>query len=50
MKYALCTPHLGYVEQAAMQSHYRIAVDQILAYASGNPINVVNSEVLERKV
>ncbi|HSQ03363.1 MAG TPA: D-2-hydroxyacid dehydrogenase family protein, partial [Burkholderiales bacterium] len=49
MKNALCTPHLGYVVEAAFQSHYRTAVDQILAYASGKPINVVNPEVLERK-
>ena len=49
MKNALCTPHLGYVEQQAMQSHYRVAVDQILAFASGKPINVINPEVLARK-
>lgn len=37
----LCTPHLGYVEDRVYEGIYSVAVDQILAYAAGNPINVV---------
>jgi D-3-phosphoglycerate dehydrogenase / 2-oxoglutarate reductase len=36
-----CTPHLGYVEERTYESIYAVAVDQILAYAEGKPINVV---------
>lgn len=36
-----CTPHLGYVETRNYEAIYSTAVDQILAYAEGKPINVV---------
>ena len=36
-----CTPHLGYVEERVYQGIYSTAVDQILAFAAGKPINVV---------
>lgn len=38
---ALCTPHLGYAERETFEAIYRVAVDQLLAYAAGKPINVV---------
>jgi D-3-phosphoglycerate dehydrogenase len=37
---ALCTPHLGYVEQETLERMYGVAVDQLLAFAAGKPINV----------
>lgn len=37
----VCTPHLGYVEKDTYEALYGAAVDQILAYAAGKPINVV---------
>ena len=43
---AICTPHLGYVTRETICSHYEDAVDQILAYATGKPINVVNPGAL----
>jgi D-3-phosphoglycerate dehydrogenase len=43
---AVCTPHLGYVEDDSLSALLHGAVDQILAYASGTPLNVVNPEVL----
>jgi D-3-phosphoglycerate dehydrogenase len=46
---AVCTPHLGYVTRETYDVHYGLAVDQIVAYASGKPINVVNPRVLENK-
>ena len=43
---ALCTPHLGYVERGAYEGLFGAAVDQILAFAVGSPINVANPEVV----
>jgi D-3-phosphoglycerate dehydrogenase len=45
---ALCTPHLGYAERGGYESLYTGAVDQLLAYAEGKPINVLNPEALTR--
>jgi D-3-phosphoglycerate dehydrogenase len=39
---ALCTPHLGYVEKDTYENYFGIAFDQVLAFASGHPINVLN--------
>ena len=41
MPNVLATPHLGYVEERVYQSIYGTAVDQIVAFAEGKPINVV---------
>ena len=35
------TPHLGYVERDVVTALYDAAVDQVLAFAAGAPINVV---------
>ena len=45
---AICTPHIGYVERDAYESQFGGSFEQILAYAAGNPINVINKEVLAR--
>lgn len=47
MDNVVCTPHLGYVEEKTYESYYGTAVEQILAFASGKPINVANPEVLK---
>jgi len=39
-----CTPHLGYVEERGYEAIYGTAIDQIVAYAAGAPINVVSAE------
>jgi D-3-phosphoglycerate dehydrogenase len=49
MKNAVCTPHLGYVERESYEKYYDTAVDQIVAYAEGKPINVINPEALGKK-
>jgi D-3-phosphoglycerate dehydrogenase len=36
------TPHLGYVEWDVLARLYDAAVDQVLAYAAGTPVNVVD--------
>lgn len=48
MDNVVCTPHLGYVERDAYEAHFTDIFEQILAYQSGKPINVVNPEVLEK--
>jgi len=45
----VCTPHLGYVEEATYESYFGTAIEQILAFAAGKPINVVNPEALGKK-
>jgi D-3-phosphoglycerate dehydrogenase len=45
---AVCTPHIGYVERAGFEGMFTSIFDQILAYAAGKPINVVNPDVLKR--
>jgi len=39
---AICTPHLGYVEKESYELYFGQAFEQIIAFAAGKPINVVN--------
>ncbi len=41
MPNVICTPHLGYVEERVYESIYNTAVDQIIAFAAGAPVNLV---------
>ena len=43
---ALCTPHLGYNVRELYEALYGHAIENILAFASGKPINVINPEAL----
>ncbi|MGE4048069.1 MAG: D-2-hydroxyacid dehydrogenase family protein [Acetobacteraceae bacterium] len=45
----VATPHIGYVTVDEYEIQFTDIFDQILAYAAGNPINVVNSDVLEHR-
>lgn len=45
----ICTPHIGYVSRDEYEVQFTDVFDQIVAYAAGNPINVVNPEVLSRR-
>jgi D-3-phosphoglycerate dehydrogenase len=49
MENALCTPHIGYVTREEYELQFSDVFDQIVAYAAGTPINVVNPEALERR-
>lgn len=49
MRNVVCTPHLGYVETANYSSIYGTAVDNIVAFIAGKPINVLNLEVLKKQ-
>jgi D-3-phosphoglycerate dehydrogenase len=44
---AVCTPHIGYVERRGYERIFGNIFDQIAAYAAGQPINMVNPEVLK---
>ena len=43
----LITPHIGYVTEESYRAFYSGVVEDIKAFASGEPIRVVNQEVLE---
>jgi len=44
MENVVCTPHIGYVTRDEYEIQFTDIFDQILAYAAGAPINVVNPE------
>jgi D-3-phosphoglycerate dehydrogenase len=48
MNNVVCTPHLGYVDRDTYEKYYGAAVDNILAYAEGKPVNLLNPEVLKK--
>ena len=45
----VCTPHIGYVTRDEYEVQFIDIFDQIIAYAAGTPINVVNPDVLKKK-
>jgi D-3-phosphoglycerate dehydrogenase / 2-oxoglutarate reductase len=45
---ALCTPHLGYVTREEWEMQFSGIFQQVNAYATGAPVNVVNPAALER--
>ena len=47
MDNVVCTPHIGYVTREEYEIQFADIFDQIIAYASGKPINVVNPEVFK---
>jgi D-3-phosphoglycerate dehydrogenase len=48
MENVVCTPHIGYVTRDEYELQFADVFDQIVAYAAGTPINVVNPDVLEQ--
>jgi len=46
---ALCTPHSAWVEQNTYELYFGEAFDNLLAYAAGKTVNLLNPEVLVRK-
>ena len=43
---AVCTPHIGYVEQDGYELYFRCAFDNIVNFIDGHPTNLVNPEAL----
>jgi len=48
MDNVICTPHLGYVTREEYEVQFADIFDQVVAFAAGAPINVVNPEVLKK--
>jgi D-3-phosphoglycerate dehydrogenase / 2-oxoglutarate reductase len=46
MSQVVATPHIGYVTREEYETQFTDIFDQILAYAAGTPINVINPEAL----
>jgi D-3-phosphoglycerate dehydrogenase len=47
MDNVVCTPHIGYVTKEEYQTQFTDIFDQIVAYAAGTPINIVNPDAVE---
>jgi D-3-phosphoglycerate dehydrogenase len=47
MDNVVCTPHIGYVTRDEYEVQFADIFDQIVSFAAGKPINVVNPQVLE---
>ncbi|WP_238926880.1 D-2-hydroxyacid dehydrogenase family protein [Achromobacter xylosoxidans] len=43
---AICTPHIGYVTEDEYETQFSDVFDQIVSYAAGKPIHVINPAVL----
>ncbi|AMN41747.1 D-2-hydroxyacid dehydrogenase family protein [Rhodoplanes sp. Z2-YC6860] len=50
MDNVICTPHLGYVTRDEYELQFSDIFDQITAYTAGDPINVVNADVLKSEL
>jgi len=46
LKQVVATPHIGYVTREEYETQFIDIFDQIIAFAAGRPINVVNPDVL----
>ena len=46
MPNVVCTPHIGYVTREEYELQFADIFDQIVAYAAGKPVNVINPEAL----
>ena len=49
MKNVICTPHLGYCEDEQYEGIYGGAVNRLLAWIEGKPVDVINPEALRKK-
>jgi D-3-phosphoglycerate dehydrogenase len=44
---AVCTPHIGYVEQDSYELYFGAAFDNVVNFVNNTPTNIVNPEVLK---
>jgi D-3-phosphoglycerate dehydrogenase len=49
MDNVIATPHIGYVSRDEYELQFTDIFDQIVAYAAGNPANVVNPDVMTKR-
>jgi D-3-phosphoglycerate dehydrogenase len=48
LRNVVCTPHIGYVTRDEYELQFADIFEQIVAYAAGHPIHVVNPDALQR--
>ena len=44
---AVCTPHIGYVEQDSYELYFGAAFDNVINFVNGNPTGIVNPAALK---
>ena len=44
---AVCTPHIGYVEQDSYETYFSAAFDNVVNFVAGNPTHIVNPDALK---
>ncbi|HYE41741.1 MAG TPA: D-2-hydroxyacid dehydrogenase family protein [Ramlibacter sp.] len=44
---AVCTPHIGYVEQDSYELYFDAAFDNVINFINGTPSNIVNPDALK---
>jgi D-3-phosphoglycerate dehydrogenase len=44
---AVCTPHIGYVEQDSYELYFRAAFENVVNFVEGRPTNIINPEALK---
>jgi len=49
MDNVVCTPHVGYVTRDDYEIQFSEIFDQIVAYAAGRPVNMVNPQAAEQR-
>jgi D-3-phosphoglycerate dehydrogenase len=43
---AVCTPHIGYVEQDSYELYFGAAFDNVISFINQNPTNIINPDAL----
>ncbi|HEV2612268.1 MAG TPA: NAD(P)-dependent oxidoreductase, partial [Noviherbaspirillum sp.] len=49
MENVLATPHLGYVEQDSYELYFRAAFQNVVDFANGRAVNILNPEALDNR-
>ena len=44
---AVCTPHIGYVEQDSYEMYFSAAFDNVVNFVNSNPTNIINPDALK---
>ena len=44
---AVCTPHIGYVEQDSYEMYFSAAFDNVVNFVNGQPTNIINPDALK---
>jgi D-3-phosphoglycerate dehydrogenase len=44
---AVCTPHIGYVEQGSYELYFNAAFDNVVNFVKGHPSNIINPDALK---